>query len=306
MPYKPLNDVQRKTQAIKLLLRGQKYYAQNPQVLYALMQAKAHSDLGDFTSKNTIIKEMIKARPSEFNIDSEEGDVIGLTHSPSNFKIHTMRNELAGLPKLTSTAQPMQKLQSGMDLLAEATSRLLEKRASVVEDGKLVSSNDPYRFVGSFIDPPEDVEFDEESPSFAKAVLSSYMKKYPKGHGLGFTTDTGNIELKRKNIATLAKLIAAGKVRATMPARGFHKAASIMLTLAKYAEQQHEQAAGSTVENGSSEIRRMDLSEGEKTVEDSWNIKGAPDLKPPQSGVKALNKPVAHSSAMNGGGICNQ
>ena len=100
MPYKPLDEVQRKTQAIKLLLRGQKYYEKNPQVLYALMQAKAHSDLGDYPSKNVILKEMIKARPEEFTIDSEKGDVIGLTHLPSNFKIHTVKDQLQGLPEL--------------------------------------------------------------------------------------------------------------------------------------------------------------------------------------------------------------
>jgi len=107
MPTDPFKqEAQRKAAAIKLLLRGRRYYEKDPRVLYALMQAKAHSDLGDYTSKNEILKLMLASRPGEFKVDSEDGDIVGLTHLPTNFKIHTQRSTLAGIKGFENWLRP--------------------------------------------------------------------------------------------------------------------------------------------------------------------------------------------------------
>jgi hypothetical protein len=96
----PINEIiRRKTAAIKLLLRGQERYTKNPTVLYALMQAKAYSDLGDYKTKNEILRLMLSSKPNEFIVDSvdDNGSIIGLTHMPSNFRIHTTIETVNGI-----------------------------------------------------------------------------------------------------------------------------------------------------------------------------------------------------------------
>jgi hypothetical protein len=56
-----------------------------------LLQAKAFSDQKDYGSKHRILRRMLQERPEEFILDQDQGDIIGITHKPTNFKIHVPR-----------------------------------------------------------------------------------------------------------------------------------------------------------------------------------------------------------------------
>jgi hypothetical protein len=56
--------------------------------LQLLLQAKAESDRRNYPAKHAILRALIQSRPQEWVIDSQAGDIVGLTHTGSNFRIH--------------------------------------------------------------------------------------------------------------------------------------------------------------------------------------------------------------------------
>jgi hypothetical protein len=63
--------------------------------LKQLLQAKQESDRSNYHAKNDILRKMMTEAPHEFMIDSElPGGIVGLTHKPTNFRIHTQRKAL--------------------------------------------------------------------------------------------------------------------------------------------------------------------------------------------------------------------
>jgi hypothetical protein len=59
--------------------------------LQKLIQAKYLSDKNQYLRKNQILRELMHAAPKEFVIsDDEKHGIIGVTHVPTNFKIHTL------------------------------------------------------------------------------------------------------------------------------------------------------------------------------------------------------------------------
>lgn len=57
-------------------------------MLEQLLKAKAESDRKNYGSKQAIMRNLLKSNADEFYIDSEEGGIAGLTHEPTNFKMH--------------------------------------------------------------------------------------------------------------------------------------------------------------------------------------------------------------------------
>lgn len=54
-----------------------------------LMLAKMYSDRKHYLRKNAILRSLISKSPNDFVIDSEQPDgIVGLTHSPTKFRIH--------------------------------------------------------------------------------------------------------------------------------------------------------------------------------------------------------------------------
>lgn len=66
-------------------------------LLARLLQAKQYSDQRDYGNKHHVLRQLITERPDEFMIDSEQGDIVGLTHKPTGFKIHAHRSVAAKL-----------------------------------------------------------------------------------------------------------------------------------------------------------------------------------------------------------------
>ena len=53
-----------------------------------LLKAKQESDRKNYREKHKILRSLLEDMHEEFLIDSESGSIVGLTHQPSNFKIH--------------------------------------------------------------------------------------------------------------------------------------------------------------------------------------------------------------------------
>lgn len=60
--------------------------------LQQLLEAKKRSDVSDYTSKNRILSDLLHKSPGQFKIDSDlNSKYVGLTHTPSGFRIHAPR-----------------------------------------------------------------------------------------------------------------------------------------------------------------------------------------------------------------------
>lgn len=68
-----------------------------------LKKAKQYSDARQYEQKHQLLYQLVKDSPEEFYIDSELNGIVGLTHEPTNFKIHIPKNVIRGL-KLPSLA----------------------------------------------------------------------------------------------------------------------------------------------------------------------------------------------------------
>jgi hypothetical protein len=61
--------------------------------LKKLIEAKKRSDVGDYSAKNRILKDVLNSSPNQFKVDSKLNEkYVGITHTPTGFKIHTKRN----------------------------------------------------------------------------------------------------------------------------------------------------------------------------------------------------------------------
>ncbi len=69
-------------------------YSGKPTILDTLKAAKEFSDIEDYNSKNRLLRKAIKLKPNEFKIDSEKGNIIGLTHKPTGFQIHAKKGDI--------------------------------------------------------------------------------------------------------------------------------------------------------------------------------------------------------------------
>ncbi len=57
-----------------------------------LLEAKRHSDRGDYGRKHQILRQLIAKNPKNWIIDQNEGRFPGLTHTPSGFRMHAPRD----------------------------------------------------------------------------------------------------------------------------------------------------------------------------------------------------------------------
>ena len=77
-----------KSSAVRLLKQTE---TQAPITIDKLKKIKELSDDKRYGAKANELRKLILSRPSEFYIDSEEGNILGLTHRPTNFKFHLPR-----------------------------------------------------------------------------------------------------------------------------------------------------------------------------------------------------------------------
>lgn len=56
-----------------------------------LIKAKGHSDKKQYAAKNSVMAAMMHSNPDEFIVDSDNGKYLGITHTPTGFKMHLPR-----------------------------------------------------------------------------------------------------------------------------------------------------------------------------------------------------------------------
>lgn len=153
-----------------------------------LREAKAFSDSGDMVSKNRVLTALVQADPAAFKVDSPNEKFPGLTHVPSNFKIHAhpaVAAQVAPEPSLIDMLDLNNSLASDEEarykLGAEAPAVKPKKELpyrdradmfAIDKDGNVFGGLHPNGAFGVFgggIDPGEDAvaaaarEFQEES-----------------------------------------------------------------------------------------------------------------------------------------------
>lgn len=64
-----------------------------------LLQAKQHSDRKQYEAKHAILRALLAQSPGDFQVDSQLGRFAGLTHNPTNFRIHMPANQVPELQK---------------------------------------------------------------------------------------------------------------------------------------------------------------------------------------------------------------
>jgi len=69
-----------------------------------LKKAKGYSDVRQYDAKHSLVNQLVRQAPAEFYIDSEQGNIVGLTHRPTGFRIHVPREVVQDM-KLESMAK---------------------------------------------------------------------------------------------------------------------------------------------------------------------------------------------------------
>lgn len=75
----------------------------SPSPLRQLLQAKQLSDRKDYTAKHTKLRSLMDRYPDDFYVDSVSGDIAGITHRPTGFKIHAPLRVVPSSLKSTTT-----------------------------------------------------------------------------------------------------------------------------------------------------------------------------------------------------------
>jgi hypothetical protein len=70
-------------------------YAAKSETLKSLITAKELSDKKQYIRKNIILRALVSAAPDEFDISDEpKNGIVGLTHKPTNFRIHMLQSHM--------------------------------------------------------------------------------------------------------------------------------------------------------------------------------------------------------------------
>lgn len=56
--------------------------------LQRLLAAKGYSDRRHYPAKHSILAQLLREHPGEFKVDSSDRGIVGITHVPTNFRIH--------------------------------------------------------------------------------------------------------------------------------------------------------------------------------------------------------------------------
>jgi GNAT superfamily N-acetyltransferase len=72
--------------------------------LASLLVAKARSDRRNYAGKHAILSRLLDQHPGEFVVDSSERGMLGLTHVPTNFRIHAPASMVRGRAKAAAAA----------------------------------------------------------------------------------------------------------------------------------------------------------------------------------------------------------
>lgn len=71
-----------------VLYTNQTTKAASYHTLASLLRAKTESDRRNYAAKHEIMSQLMRRAPADFVIDSTSGDIVGVTHKPTRFRLH--------------------------------------------------------------------------------------------------------------------------------------------------------------------------------------------------------------------------
>jgi superfamily II DNA or RNA helicase len=111
-----------------------------------LLAAKKESDRRNYPAKHDILRKLIKQSPGDFMIDSEEGNIYGVTHIPTGFRIHMPRSEApSGLQKRPTQDAMLAagtKQALDRDIILDLPA-VLKRASSFLQSGSLAPRGNP-------------------------------------------------------------------------------------------------------------------------------------------------------------------
>ena len=93
-------------------------------VLEDLKKAKAYSDVKQYDAKHQLVYKLVKDHPEEFVVDSEQGDIVGLTHPLTGFKLHVPRKVIADINLEKTAAKRLNPIGPGFGQISTAVKKL--------------------------------------------------------------------------------------------------------------------------------------------------------------------------------------
>lgn len=90
--------------ALKKVFGSHEKSAAGP-VLLGLQEVKGFSDRRNYRAKHTRLRQLMEKYPSDFYVDSQSGNIVGVTHRPTGFKVHAPMHVLPPGVKRTPAEQ---------------------------------------------------------------------------------------------------------------------------------------------------------------------------------------------------------
>lgn len=85
-----------------------------------LLQAKNESDRGNYTAKHRIMRNMLQSNPDAFIVDSEQGNIVGITHKDTGFRMHVPKSvlpeKMRAIKYATALSDRLPKTDGGISL----------------------------------------------------------------------------------------------------------------------------------------------------------------------------------------------
>jgi hypothetical protein len=178
-----------------------------------LLKAKAYSDVKQYDAKHSILHEMISKDPQDFYIDSEQGNIYGLTHSPTGFKIHVPRDVVDDL-KLSrkAAAKTIAPVPVGFGQISTATQKLPSQFGSLKSQLTKATKEKDDKAPKSMT-PATDAYYAKKQQMKQGAVTTSDFSRY-SGYAPGFWygNDEYSADAQRRigNLVSGVGLSAAG------------------------------------------------------------------------------------------------
>ena len=139
-----------------------------------LKRAKAESDRGNYRAKHQILSDLLDRHPGEFVQDSAQGHMIGLTHTPTSFKIHAPAEVVRG----RAPAQPLYHGSPTADI------KQLEPRPSHVLGGEKAVFGTPDRDLAiASLRPWHDADFEQGYLNGKPRMREQYPGAFDKIYG---------------------------------------------------------------------------------------------------------------------------
>lgn len=160
--------------------------------LEKLIQAKEYSDVKDYPKKVAILRSLIKESPLDFYIDSQEGNIVGVTHRPTGFRIH-----------MPYSAYPVQNSKEFADDLAVYTADPPGKDMSDedLEDAEVKDTQDTLPELNQWL---HGVESEAKTRGYPNLFIAASDPNHPLGGGSVLRTgDTKDSELFHRLRAAL-------------------------------------------------------------------------------------------------------